>query len=275
MDFLIKHSLLHRTQSGFRPSFSCETALLGMVNKWLNAINDGFMIGVVMIDFKKAFDLVDHKILLQKLKHYKLSDKTMSWFDSYLLHRKQRVCVNNVTSDDEIIINGVPQGSILGPLMFLLFINDLPLYTKPIHTDMYADDTTLYEIGISQDEIERNLQLALINLSKWCIANGMVINTAKTKLMLITTHQRRTILNTNDLILSFNNENLNTVDKDKILGVIFDNNLSWTSHVDLLCKKISSNLWLLSRIKEYLNIEQRIQFYKTYIQPHIDYCSLV
>ena len=275
MDFLIKHSLLHRTQSGFRPSFSCETALLGMVNKWLNAINDGFMIGVVMIDFKKAFDLVDHKILLQKLKHYKLSDKTMSWFDSYLLHRKQRVCVNNVTSDDEIIINGVPQGSILGPLLFLLFINDLPLYTKPIHTDMYADDTTLYAIGISQEEIERNLQLALLNLSKWCIANGMVINTAKTKLMLITTHQRRTILNTNDLILSFNNENLNTVDKDKILGVIIDNNLSWTSHVDLLCKKISSNLWLLSRIKEYLNIEQRIQFYKTYIQPDIDYCSLV
>ena len=94
--------------------------------------------------------------------------------------------------------------------------------------------------------------------------------------MLITTHQRRTILNTNDLILSFNNENLKTVDKDKILGIIINNNLStWTSHVDLLCKKISSNLWLLSRIKECLIIEQRIQFYKTYIQPHIDYCSLV
>ena len=82
----------------------------------------------------------------------------MPWFDSYLLHRKQTVCVNNVTSDDEIIINGVPEGSILGPLMFLLFINDLPLYTKPIHTDMYADDTPLYEIGFSQDEIERNDQ---------------------------------------------------------------------------------------------------------------------
>ena len=275
MDFLINHSLLHETQSGFRPSFSCETALLRMINKWLNAINDGLMVGVVMIDFKKAFDLVDHNILLKKLKHYKLSDKTLSWFGSYLLNRKQRVCVNNVISDDEFIINGVPQGSILGPLMFLLFINDLPLYTKPVNTDMYADDTTMYEIGVSQAEIERNLQLALINLSKWCKANGMVINTAKTKLMLITTHQRRTVLNTNNLILSLNNEDLNTIDKDKILGVSVDNNLSWTSHIDLLCKKISSNLWLLSRIKEYLNIEQRTQFYKTYIQPHIDYCNLV
>ena len=180
-----------------------------------------------------------------------------------------------VISGDRFIINGVPQGSILGPLMFLLFINDLPLYTKPVNTDMYADDKTMYEIGVSQAEIERNLQLALINLSKWCKANGMVINTAKTKLMLITTHQRRTVLNTNNLILSLNNEDLNTIDKDKILGVSVDNNLSWTSHIDLLCKKISSNLWLLSRIKEYLNIEQRTQFYKTYIQPHIDYCNLV
>ena len=202
----------------------------------------------------------------------------MSWFSSYLLNRKQRVCVNNVTSDDEFIINGVPQGSILGTLMFLLFISDLLLYTKPVSTDMYADDTTMYEIGITQAEIERNLQLALNNLSKWCKANGMVINTAKTnvdQLMLITTHQRRTILHTNDLFLSFNNDDLNTIDKDKILGVSVDNNLSWTSHIDLLCKKISSNLWLLSQIKEYHNIEQRTQFYKTYIQPHIDYCNLV
>ena len=140
---------------------------------------------------------------------------------------------------------------------------------------MYADDTTLYEIGISQAEIERNLQLALNNLSKWCKANGMIINTTKTILMLITTHQRRTVLNTSDLILSLNNEYINTIEKDKILGVSVENNLSWTSHIDLLGEKISSNLWLLSRLKEYLNIEQTIQFYKTYIQPHIDYCNIV
>ena len=133
---------------------------------------------------------MDPSILLQKLKLYKLSDNTMSWFTSYLLNRKQRVCVNNVLSDDEIVINGVPQGSIMGPLMFLLFINDLPLYTDPINTDLYADDTTLYETGISRLAIESNLQIALNNLSDWCKVNGMAINTSKTKLMLITTHQR-------------------------------------------------------------------------------------
>ena len=97
---------------------------------------------------------VEYNIKAKRIQHYKLSDKTLSWFCSYLLNRKQRVCVNNVISDDEFIINGVPQGSILGPLMFLLFINDLPLYTKPVNTDMYADDTTMYEIGVSQAEIE-------------------------------------------------------------------------------------------------------------------------
>ena len=275
MNFLVAYNLLHKTQSGFRPSHSCETALTGMINKWLDAINNGSMIGVVMVDFKKAFDLVDHKILLNKLKAYKFSDNTVTWFSSYLLNRKQRVSVNNIVSEDELIINGVPQGSILGPLMFLLFINDLPLYTEPINTDLYADDTTLFDIGISRLAIESNLQIALNSLSKWCKENGMVINTGKTKLMLITTHQKRAAMNTDILFLNLNNQNLNTIKNDKILGVVVDNNLSWSSHIDNICKKIKSNLWLLTRIKEYLSVDHRIQFYKTYIQPHIDYCNIV
>ena len=136
------------------------------------------------------------------------------------------------------------QGSILGPLMFLLFINDLPLYTEPINTDLYADDTTLFDIGISGLPIESNLQIALNSLSKWCKENGMVINTGKTKLMLITIHQKRAAMNTDILFLNLNNQNLNTIKNDKILGVVVDNNLSWSSHIDNICKKIKTNLWL-------------------------------
>ena len=144
----------------------------------------------------------------------------MSWFSSYLLNRKQRVNVNNVILDDEVIINGVPQGSILGPLMFLLFINDLPLYTDPINTDIYADDTTMYEIGISRSDIERNLQIALNNLSKWNKSNCMVINTSKTKLMLITTHQRRATLEFDSLFLTLNEAELTTSVKIKYLVLL-------------------------------------------------------
>ena len=123
---------------------------------------------MVMVDFRKAFDLVDHTLLLTKLRHYKLSDKTINWFSSYLLDRKQKVVINNIESITENVLFGVPQGSILGPLLFLMFINDLPLYTNNVSTDLYADDTTLYMICETQDYIEQNLQIALQNLSEWC-----------------------------------------------------------------------------------------------------------
>ena len=275
MTFLTDYQLLHRTQSGFRPSHSCETALIGMVCRWLESINQGSLIGAVMIDFKKAFDLVDHAILLEKLKHYKLTNNTISWFQSYLNKRKQKVSLNNTMSDDEVIISGVPQGSILGPLLFLLFINDLPLYTDSSNTDMYADDTTLYVCGKTLEDIRTNLQMALDSLAKWCRYNGMIINTSKTKVMLITTHQKRASLPNEQLSLTLNSVDLNMISYDKILGVIIDNNLTWSQHIDKICKKITSNLWLLSRIKDYLSRDHRVQFYKTYIQPHIDYCNVI
>ena len=275
MSYLSSNSLLHSTQSGFRPNHSCETSLLQMVNKWLGAINNSQMIGMVMIDFRKAFDLVDRTLLLKKLKYYKLSEETISWFSSYLMGRKQKVFVNNTFSEAENIICGVPQGSILGPLLFLLFINDLPLSIDNVLTDLYADDTTLYFIDKSQACIEQQLQTALHKLSEWCKENGMLINTTKTKAMLITTPQKRIYLNNNNLQLNYNNEQLSVVANDKILGVLIDNNLTWTNHIDVLTKKIVSNLWLLSRMKEYLSTDQRVQFYKSYVQPHIDYCSAI
>ena len=263
MSYLSSNSLLHSTQSGFRPNHSCETSLLQMVNKWLDAINNSQMIGMLMIDFRKAFDLVDHTLLLKKLKYYKLSEETISWFSSYLMGRKQKVFVNNTFSEAENIICGVPQGSILGPLLFLLFINDLPLSIDNVLTDLYADDTTLYFIDKFQACIEQQLQTALHKLSEWCKENGMLINTTKTKAMLITTPQKWIHLNNNNLQLTCNNEELSVVANNKILGVLIDNNLTWTNHIDALTKKIVSNLWLLSRMKEYLSTDQRVQFYKS------------
>ncbi len=126
---------------------------------------------------------------------YKLSDSSLAWFSSYLHNRKQKVSLNNILSNDLIVTDGVPQGSILGPLLFLLFINDLPLYTNNTETDLYADDTTLYHINNTLSSIENNLQTALQSLSDWCKSNGMLINTSKTKVMLITKHQKRASLN--------------------------------------------------------------------------------
>ena len=130
MSFLNSHNVLHEKQSGFREGHSTEFALILMIDSWLKAINDGKFVGCLMVDFRKAFDLVDHSILLQKLKLYKCDENSLSWFKSYLSNRTQRVSMNNKCSASEPIRYGVPQGSILGPLMFLIFINDLPLVLK-------------------------------------------------------------------------------------------------------------------------------------------------
>ena len=274
-DYLHQHKLLHKTQSGFRAQHSCETALVNMIDLWLNAIDNGQMIGVVLVDFKKAFDLVDHQILINKLEMYGIKDQALGWFKTYLTNRKQQVTINNSKSDFKHISCGVPQGSILGPLLFLLFINDLPLYTNNVFTDLYADDTTLYDVQDSMEQIEKNLQAALNNLHIWCRANGMILNSSKTKVMLVTTNQKRQRLSNDNLNLNINNNALNMISNDKILGVFVDDNLTWSHHVKHLSKKISSSIWLLSKIKKFLTKDHRVQFYKSYIQPHIDFCNIV
>ena len=213
--FLNYHSLLYENQSGFRTKHSCETALVNMVSKWLQALNNGDLIGVLLVDFRKAFDLVDHTILLEKLKEYHLHDSVVSWFKSYLRGRKQFVELNNGISDDKMVRCGVPQGSILGPLLFLLFINDLPLYTTNVKPDLYADDTTLYDISKSKFELQRKLSAAAQDLLTWCRRNGMVINFDKTKLMLITSRQKRIQLNDTDLNISLNGHDLACVSNEK------------------------------------------------------------
>ena len=159
--------------------------------------------------------------------------------------------------------------------MFLLFNNDLPLYTDNVKTDLYADDTILHEKGKSISNIKNKLQISLNNLQEWCKNNGMVLNTAKTKVMLITTRQKRVHITKEDMTLTYNHEIVNDISEDKILGVQVDDHLLFSYHIDKTAKKMTSNIWLLSRIKDFLNTEHRVQFYKSFIQPHLDYCNIV
>jgi len=276
MQYLNHYKLLVKTQSGFRQNHSCETALVHLIDKWLKAINDGFIIGVVMVDFRKAFDLVDHSILLKKLELYKCSHTTINWFKSYLGDRKQRVSLNGFMSSEKNIEYGVPQGSILGPLLFLIFINDLPfsLHNVISSTDMYADDTTICDVQRSVGTLQANLQSSLALLETWCRNNGMVLNTDKTKVLLITTPHKRARLNV-PFSLTFKNIPLKSSKSEKLLGVYVNENLKWDDHVNKIKKKISTNLWLLSRIKMFIPLSARILFYKAYIQPHLDFCNVI
>ena len=226
--FLNNFDLLHKSQSGFRAKHSTESALILMVDSWLKALNAGKLICCVMVDFRKAFDLVDHQILLKKLQSYKCNNSCLSWFRSYLFNRTQRVAINNELSDPSAVNCGVPQGSILRPLLFLLFINDLPLtlHDTMSWVDLYADGTTIYEQNVDNSTLQSNLQKSLNLLHDWCRKNGMVLNTLKTKVMLITNRQKRNNLYESALSLKYNDIDIKIkmTTSDKILGVHVDEN---------------------------------------------------
>ena len=141
--FMDTHNLIYHNQSGFRKNHSCQTALTKFVNHWLEQINENNTVGVVLLDLTKAFHLVSHKILLQKLRSYKFDNQSLAWFNSYLGDRTQQVHISGKLSTERDIKAGVPHGSVLGPLLFILLINYLPLHIDFCALDLYADDATM------------------------------------------------------------------------------------------------------------------------------------
>ena len=159
---------------------SCETGLTSVVNKWFSEIDKGNLVGTVNIDLRKAFNLLNHDILLAKLKCYGVSENTLKWFKSYLSDRRQYVHFNGTKSSELQCNYGIPQGSILGPLMFILYINDLPVHLHQLSIHMYADDTIIYFISEDLNGVKQTINNELNNFSQWCKDNRLIINANKT-----------------------------------------------------------------------------------------------
>lgn len=274
---LNKFDLLRNTQSGFREKHSCETALLKVVDQWMESIDKGYILGTVFLDLSKAFDLVNHEIMVTKLRIYGVSSKAINWFKSYLVNRSQCTYLNGVLSSSRRIACGVPQGSILGPLLFLIYINDIDLTLEYCSADMYADDTTFYASDTSTINLNNKLQRDMEKVSAWCDRNKMAINTTKTKVLLMGSGQRLASLpdNANTLSVTLGGKILKTVKYEELLGVKIDNNLSWHIQVDNVCKTVSNRLALLRRIQPYIDLNTKIIFYNGYVRPILDYCSIV
>ena len=232
--YLTNHNLLTKCQSGFRASHSTVTALLETTNKWSVNIDNGLLNGVVFIDLKKAFDTIDHKILLQKLAHYGVDQNSSTWFRSYLSDRTQRCHVNGHLSSNQSIKFGVPQGSIIGPLLFLVYINDLPNCLNDGSSSMYADDTNISFQSSNLDELEKIMISDLSRLNIWLKANRLSLNIAKTEYMIIGTRQKLITQDLNKINVRVDDTPIKRVQHTKSLGLIIDDNLQWKNHINAL-----------------------------------------
>ena len=238
-------------------------------------MDTGEVVACLAVDLRRAFDVLSHKVLIEKLRLYGCSETCLKWFESYLSNRKQSVKLLNTMSTSSALNHGVPQGSILGPLLFIVYANDLPLAVPNINVNMYADDSTFSTAQKNIAECQNILQDNIRNIEEWCTQNRLLINVNKTKCMIICSEQKHRQMDNTSFDLVLNGNVLETVSSMKILGINIDDCLLWRNQVDLICTKVYQMSGLLWRIKHYLTFDTRKLFYYSYILPVFDYCLLI
>jgi Reverse transcriptase (RNA-dependent DNA polymerase) len=286
------NNLLYKNQYGFQRNKSTEHNLLQVTNFIGNALNDGDWCIGIFLDLKKAFDTVQHDILLRKLEKYGVRGTALAWFASYLANRTQCVDINGTLSDFKHILMSVLQGSTLGPILFLCFINDIYNCTL-LSMFLFADDTNALAKGNNLSNLIDFINVELQKVALWFKSNKLVINVSKTKYMIFRTRNRNVNLNGKDIFMNFNEPNtverpelkikLNRVHNEgdisnqtyKLLGVLFDEYLSFNQHIVHVQNKLSKALFLLNRSKNFLSSKALKLLYFATIHSHLSYCPII
>ena len=270
--YLIKHSILHPSQYGFQKHLSTEQAILELQDRLLDILNNKECCIGIFMDLSKAFDTLDHRILLKKLSHYGIRGIALDWFQNYLSDRCQYVSINGTSSEQLPITCGVPQGSILGPLLFLIYINDLPLVSKRAVTVLFADDTNALYTGKTYDELIHVVCNDLSSLSDWFKCNKLALNESKTKYMIFHTRYNKPPEN---FVITLNGVTLERVEITKFLGVLIQENLNWKAHIDYVCNKIAKSIAILAKLKHYVPRYVLLIIYKSLCLSHMLYALSV
>ena len=265
-EFLEKYSIIHRNQFGFRKNFSTEMAVTQIYENLVKTIEDKKVSCSVFLDIRKAFDSVNHTILINKLYKYGIRGIPLKLFCSFLNNRQQFVIIKGIKSNNLNVTTGVPQGSVLGPLLFLLFINDLPTVSG-FSCSLFADDACLGLSDSCPKSLESNVNKELIKISNWMKTNKICINYGKTVFMIVTNKT----LNTKFQI-QIDNSNIEEVKSAKYLGVIIDNKLNWKNQIDSVTKKLSTGCWAIAKLRPFVNLKTLKTIYYTLIYPHLQYC---
>jgi hypothetical protein len=266
MSYIVKYKLLCKHQFGFQANNSTSDALLQFLDHAYGMLHNNECLITIFLDFSKAFDTVDHSILLQKLEHFGFRGNTHSWLKSYLTNRKQYVCMSGEESSLCDVSIGVPQGSTLGPLLFLMYINDMYRSSDIMQAIHFADDTTLYHGGSDLVQMEATVNAELVKVDEWLCSNRLSLNTGKSTYMII---NNGSISSNIDLIIR--NSSLKRVTRHKFLGVVIDSKLKFSDHVMMVAGRLSQSLGIMRRFSHIVSADAMRNLYFAFFYSHLTY----
>ena len=269
--FFEKNKVFYSGQFGFLANHSTVHASLLITNKIQRAIEKRMYSCGIFLDFSKAFDTVDHKILLRKLEHYGIRGLAKAWFCSYLSNRSQFVLLGNATSDEKLVTHGVPQGSVLGPLLFLIYVNGFSRSSDSLDFHLFADNSNLFFAHKSLQFLELHLNEQLCKVGHWLRVNKLSLNADKSNVVVF--HPQKKVCYSINLLI--NDNIIRHENSIKYLGIIIDSNLNGKEHVRELCKKLSRGIGILSKLRHFVSKHILIQIYYSLIYPYLSYGVII
>ena len=269
LKFINDNKILYLYQFGFRGGHSPNLALIFLVDKISSALENGDYVLGLFLDFSKAFDTVNHDILFVKLDFYGIKGTPLNWFKSYLRNRKQYVVYNEVNSEKQDISCGVPQGSILGPLLFLIYINDLAHVSDKLFALLFADDSNMFLSGKDPNELISVMNTEMKKVIDWLNINKLSLNLKKTHFIIF--RRKRARINVCENLI-VNGITISMTDQSKFLGVIIDKHLSFMQHIQHIKSKISKEIGILYKCSRIFDEKTLLTLYYSFVYPYFNYC---